>query len=207
MSIDLWIAYCVTSFLITASPGPIVLFAIQSVQAHGLSVGIILIPAIILGDAIIMILSLSGLGILLQAAPSIATAVKILGAAFLIWIGIRGLRKYNIDFDPPSRTGSRALFLTAFGLAAFHPGALVFYAAFFPQFLVLENNLLTQVALLSGAFLTIAAFTLSLWMVSAAVLFNSLAQWPVQVHLQRISSLLMIAVGVIGAAATVRHTL
>ncbi len=207
MSTDLWIAYCVTSFLITASPGPIVLFAIQSVQAHGLSVSIILIPAIILGDATVMLLSLSGLGVLLDAAPGIATAVKILGAAFLIWIGIQGLRKCNIDFDPPSRTGSRSLFLTAFGLAALHPGAFVFYAAFFPQFLVLADNLLIQVVLLSAVFLTIAAFTLSLWMVSAAVLINSLAQWSIQAHLQRISSVLMIAIGVIGAVAALRNML
>ncbi|MEP2101667.1 MAG: LysE family translocator [Parasphingorhabdus sp.] len=206
MSIDLWIAYCVTSFLITISPGPIVLFAIQSVQTHGLSASVLLIPAVILGDATAMALSLSGLGVLLEAVPSLATAVKVLGATFLIWIGMQGLRKSNIDIDQLPQVGSRSLFLTAFGLAALHPGAFVFYAAFFPQFLVLEDNIFIQATLLGVVFLTIAALTLSLWMVSAAVMMSSLAQWPIQAHLARISGLLMIAVGVISAVAALRNT-
>lgn len=206
MGLDVWIAFGLTSFAITMSPGPIVLFAVHTVQQRGLTAGVLLIPAIILGDTTAMLVSLSGVGVLLAAAPGVAAGLKLIGAGVLVWVGVQSLRAagHATGNAPPRSVQHRPAFFTAFALAALHPGAFVFYAAFFPQFIVSEDNALMHIALLSSLFLAVAALSLGVWMGAASVVTQPFSHLKIMDHLKRLAGLLMVAIGVASAVATLR---
>ncbi|MEO0939451.1 MAG: LysE family translocator [Pseudomonadota bacterium] len=95
-----------------------------------------------------------GLGLLLSASAAVFTAVKVLGAAYLIWIGIRLLRTASSTAEappvPPLAPALRREALVALG----NPKAILIFAAFFPQF-VQPDAYASSYAVLGGLFLVL----------------------------------------------------
>ena len=109
-----------------------------------------------------------GLGVVLSASAMVFTAIKIFGAAYLVWLGIKLLRSSASadlsDLKPRQlkfRSAFRSEMLVAFG----NPKAILVFAAFFPQFVVVENYAQSYL-ILGGLFLAMEVVAL---MVYAAV--------------------------------------
>ena len=86
----------------------------------------------------VMLLSALGLGALLAASETAFTAAKFIGAAYLIWLGIQTFRSDATSLDPASDSAppsGHSFYLRGFLIGASNPKALLFFAAFFPQFL------------------------------------------------------------------------
>lgn len=133
-----WIFVCAT-FLISAMPGPNMLHVMTQSMRHGLARAIFTMAGCMLALLSLFGLSAMGMSALLSALPQLLTAIKIGGALYLLWIGIRAIRDDSapIDIDLGIGMGRRPggeLFRQGFLISISNPKALIFAAAFFPQF-------------------------------------------------------------------------
>jgi threonine/homoserine/homoserine lactone efflux protein len=122
----------------------------------------------------VMCLSALGLGALLATSVTAFTIVKVGGALYLIWLGIRTLRSREIAIDTTSSGGApRSLFLQGLLVGISNPKAVLFFAAFFPQFIDSGQPFLSQFAILAVTFLAGDALVMTL----CAMSVGRLAPW------------------------------
>ena len=88
MSIELWIAFTLASVVLLAIPGPTVMLVISYALGRGKTSGWATVPGVTLGDFTAMTASLLGAGAVLAASATLFTVLKLLGAAYLIWLGV-----------------------------------------------------------------------------------------------------------------------
>ena len=89
MSFETWIAFAVTAAVVVAIPGPTVLMVISYALGHGRRAAYAIVAGVALGDFTAMTASMLGLGALLATSAEIFTAVKGVGAAYLVYLGIK----------------------------------------------------------------------------------------------------------------------
>ena len=97
MDFHLWLAFVGASIALLAIPGPVVMLLLGYVLGYGRGAAAAAVPGVILGDFTAMTLSLLGAGAVLSASATLFTALKIAGAAYLVWLGIRLWRR---EADP-----------------------------------------------------------------------------------------------------------
>jgi homoserine/homoserine lactone efflux protein len=141
MSFETFIVYSITIFVATIIPGPSMLLALTHGMKHGAKRTI----ASALGNLSVTFLqaavSIAGLGAILLASESLFNVIKLVGAAYLIYMGIVIWRSPNMRFsDKPSiqifvKAPLRKMFLQGVFVTAGNPKAIVFFAAVFPQFI------------------------------------------------------------------------
>lgn len=161
---DIWLAYTAACLLLVISPGPDNLLAI----GRGLSQG--RLAAIVSGTAsgagILFHTTTASLGLtlLMQTSAIAFWIVKIIGAGYLMWLGIKVLRSRNlINFAPAAKLPLRSIFLTGFLSAALNPKPGLFVLAFIPQFVNPQLGSVTTQMFVYGlwfAFLTAVGFAL-----------------------------------------------
>ena len=154
-----WIFVCAT-FLISAMPGPNMLHVMTQSMRHGFRRAAFTMAGCMLALLMLFGLSAMGMSALLAALPQLLTAIKIVGAAYLVWVGIKAWRDDSppIDIDAAAdlRGGSPAdLFRQGFLISVSNPKALIFAAAFFPQFVSPVLPKAPQFAILLGTFVVI----------------------------------------------------
>ncbi|MCQ0987417.1 LysE family translocator [Jiella marina] len=140
--------FVLASLILVAIPGPTVAMVVGQALSHGRTVAMASVLGVGLGDLIAASLSLAGVGALLAASATAFAVLKWLGAAYLVYLGIKLWR------SPPSPTkvsaakaGDRRpahIFRDAFLVTLFNPKGLVFFAAFVPQFVVADLPYLPQ---------------------------------------------------------------
>ncbi len=167
MSIDIIVMYSVVSFFyIVSSPGPAVFLAL----ANGMSADMKAVTLSSLGNMLglfsLSAISIIGLGTLILASATLFLGVKILGAAYLVYLGIKQLRcskviesSYLKSFAPEERANN-SYFLEGLFLAATNPKAIIFFIVIFPQFLKIESPLLPQFCIMTVIFMVISFLTL-----------------------------------------------
>jgi threonine/homoserine/homoserine lactone efflux protein len=106
---------------------------IGSTSKGGLRGGLAASFGVIAGDQVLMWSAVAGVAAILKAAPTLFIAVQWLGAAYLVWLGLKMLRAKPggaavLEIKP------RAFFNQAFFITLLNPKAIVFYMAFFPLF-------------------------------------------------------------------------
>ena len=89
MSWELWIAFVVASSALLAIPGPTVLIVVSYALGKGRRTAWATVPGLTLGDFTAMTISLMGAGAILAASAELFTVLKLAGAAYLIWLGVR----------------------------------------------------------------------------------------------------------------------
>jgi homoserine/homoserine lactone efflux protein len=155
MEFQTWLLYLAASIGLSLSPGPNGLLALTHGAIHGHRKALFTISGGVLGFVILIALSLFGIGALLQASITWLTVLKWLGGAYLVWLGIQLWRapamQLRGDGGTEGRPGS-ALFKEGLLSAVTNPKALLFFAAFLPQFIDPNRNLLVQFAVMAGTF-------------------------------------------------------
>jgi threonine/homoserine/homoserine lactone efflux protein len=131
-----------TETALCLTPGPAVLFVVSQGLKHGSLKSLWANAGILSGNAFYFLLSATGLGALLLASHRLFIGVKWLGAAYLIYLGVKTFvdrgRASNDDKKRPvmeeGAAGSRLL-LRGFAVQAANPKALIFFTALLPQFI------------------------------------------------------------------------
>ncbi|MCL2893148.1 LysE family translocator [Brenneria tiliae] len=158
MSISLWLAYTGVIIALIAVPGPSALIS----MSHGLRYGHSRATATVLGGAIaaltLMAFSVLGLGAILAASTTAFIALKIAGAAYLIWLGIASWRSAGfseVKHGTPevSMPGWFSLFRKGYLVGISNPKDILFFAALFPHFINTGAPALWQLAILAVTWL------------------------------------------------------
>jgi threonine/homoserine/homoserine lactone efflux protein len=140
MSFATWWLYVAMVFVISATPGPNMLLVMVSGARHGFRAAVATMAGCLSALLGMMSLSAAGLSALLLAFPAVFDGLRLAGAAYLAWLGIQLWRTpvaasaMPDEAEPPQSTAAMR-FRQGFMVAASNPKAILFAAAFFPQFI------------------------------------------------------------------------
>jgi threonine/homoserine/homoserine lactone efflux protein len=175
MTLTTYLLYVAAVALLVLSPGPTMLMCITTSLNHGPRSAVRSALGSVSAVFGVMLLSALGLGALLSASEVAFTAAKVVGAAYLIWLGVKTFRSEAAVLENSTAAATEttntteqasrhSFFLRGFLVGASNPKALLFFAAFFPQFLNPDLPFAPQFGILS---LTFVAFELTVLTVCA----------------------------------------
>ena len=155
MSIELYLAYVAACIVVVIVPGPVVTLIIANSLSHGTRAGLINIAGAQVGIAVMLAIVLVGLASLIATMGVWFVWVKLAGAAYLVWLGVKLIRSpANLEAAPALPRGG--FFLQGFLVFMSNPKALLFFGAFIPQFVNPHGAYVWQVILLGATFMVVA---------------------------------------------------
>ncbi len=132
-------AFAAAFLLLLFLPGPGNLALIHSVGKGGLAGGLAAVLGLLVGDQVLLWLTVAGVAALLQSLPMLFTGMQWLGAAYLAWLGFK-----MVTAKPGEATSVQITpghyFRQAMVITLLNPKAILFYLAFFPQFIDPVNH-------------------------------------------------------------------
>ena len=133
-----WLLFIISSLVLIATPGQDMILVMSRSLAQGAAAGIVTAAGVSVGLVGHTVLATLGLGAILRASDWLFIALKLIGAAYLIYLGVNLLRTRNAELVA-SRSAPRSL-LRLFADGALsnlsNPKIAIFYFAFLPQFVV-----------------------------------------------------------------------
>jgi threonine/homoserine/homoserine lactone efflux protein len=177
---DRILLFAAVSALLIIVPGPSVLFVIGRALAHGRRTALASVVGNTAGALLLVAAVAAGIGSVVERSVAVYTGVKLAGAAYLIWLGVKAIRNRGslsaalaASADESDPAGSRTSALRAMGegllVGVTNPKTVVFFAAVLPQFVNREGgHTVLQMLLLGVVFNLIALVSDSLWGVAAA---------------------------------------
>lgn len=157
MTFETWLAFAAASAVLLMIPGPTILLVVSYALGRGWSVAAPVAVGVALGDFTAMTLSMLGVGALLAGSAALFTAVKWVGAAYLVWLGVKlwraggALATEARAAEAPARMLGHAWLVTTL-----NPKSVVFFVAFLPQFLDPALPFWSQMAVFEATFVTLA---------------------------------------------------
>jgi threonine/homoserine/homoserine lactone efflux protein len=149
MSIELYLAYVFACVVVVVVPGPTVSLIVANSLKYGPRAGMLNVAGTQLGLAVMVGIVVVGLASLIETMSWWFDWVRLLGAAYLVWLGIRLLRSPVTPNGrmtlPPPRLG---FFMQGFLVLMSNPKALLLFGAFIPQFVNPAGDYVGQVILL-----------------------------------------------------------
>lgn len=136
-SLDVLLAFAVTTAIFAFIPGPAMLYAAARTMAGGRTAGLMAVLGIHLGAYAHIVAAAAGLSALFHAVPVAYTCVKLAGAAYLIWLGISLFRSKDVTEESGSGAapkGGRRAFMQSVTVEILNPKTAIFFLAFLPQF-------------------------------------------------------------------------
>jgi threonine/homoserine/homoserine lactone efflux protein len=202
MAFETWLAFVAASTLLVLIPGPTVLLVLSYAISQGRRVAVSTAAGVAVGDLIAMTASLAGLGALVLASATLFTLLKWVGAAYLIYLGVKmilGARSTAFALPEAAAISARRTLGHAAAVTALNPKSIAFFIAFVPQFLSPEAPLLPQFAILIATFVAIATLNALAYALLAGGLRNRLSRPGVIAWLTRAGGGTLIAMGVLTA--------
>ena len=185
-----------------AVPGPSVLFIVARSLEHGRAAGLVSMAGIEVGALVHVALATLGVSALLAGSPAVLTAVKVAGAAYLLAMGVRALRRRGAA--PAAASVPRAaLFRQGLVVDALNPKTALFFLAFLPQFVdPAHGSVALQTAVLGLCFVALATVSDGLYALAAGTLSERLRRSP-RAHrrLDQVSGAAYLGLGVVAGAA------
>ena len=207
MALEIWLAFAVASLILLAIPGPTVMLAVSYALGRGRASAWATVPGVALGDFTAMTASLLGAGAILAASASLFTALKLAGAAYLIWLGIQLWRaKPSLDRlqgGKYSESSTWRMFWNCYVVTALNPKSILFFVTFVPQFIDSTRPLLMQFVILEATFVGLAALNIILWALLAGEMHARFHRPATMRLINRLGGSFLIAAGVL--AATLRR--
>ncbi len=166
MSLEVFTIYFFVAFFYIISPGPAIFLAISNGLTNDIKTVAISSFGNILGLFILSAISISGLGAILTASSTLFMIIKIIGAFYLLYLGIKQFRSIGSiklneqNTHKHNKRSSKTFFYESFFLAVTNPKPIIFFIALFPQFLNLKYAILPQFLILTGTFMFISFFSL-----------------------------------------------
>jgi threonine/homoserine/homoserine lactone efflux protein len=129
--------FAIASAGLVAIPGPAVIYIVTRGVVHGRRGGLVSMLGVEVGNYVEVIAASAGLAAIIASSAAAFTVVKYLGAAYLVYLGIRALREgvgAVAEASAPRRS-ERRLFWEGFAVGALNPKLAIFLLAFLPQFI------------------------------------------------------------------------
>lgn len=204
MSFEHWFAFAAASAVMLAIPGPTILLVISYALGHGRKIAGATVAGVALGDFTAMTASMLGLGALLATSAAVFTVLKWIGAAYLVWLGIKLWRApvgndsgSTVETSPAERP--LRIFLHTYAVTALNPKSILFFVAFLPQFLDLSRPLFAQMAIFETTFLILATINAALYAWLAAAAGSTIRKPNIRRIVNRLGGSLLIGAGFLTA--------
>jgi threonine/homoserine/homoserine lactone efflux protein len=158
MPIETWAAFAAATSVLLIIPGPTILLVVSYALGQGWRTALPVAAGVALGDFTAMTLSMLGIGALLAASATVFTILKWIGAAYLIYLGVKLFRAGGaLRADPRTGAVSAAKMVGhAWLVTALNPKSITFFVAFLPQFLNRDADFFTQMLIFEATFLILA---------------------------------------------------
>ncbi len=179
ITLDQLLGFGIAAFILIAIPGPSVVFTIGRALAYGRAVALATVVGNSLGLLVIVGFVALGLGVVVQESIEIYTVLKLLGAVYLVWLGVQAIRhRHDFHLDAGAELGPRVSFARAmrqgFVVGVTNPKAFMILGAVLPQFVDRGvGHVQAQMLLLGLLAFTIGLLSDSLW----ALIASQLRTW------------------------------
>jgi threonine/homoserine/homoserine lactone efflux protein len=176
-----WVAFLVASILFIQVPGPSLLFTIGRALTVGRREALLSVVGNAIGVTAQVALVALGLGAVVAASATAYTVVKLLGAAYVVWLGVQAIRhrsdaRLAMQASRPVRRGHPVRI--GFMVGATNPKTIVFFVAFLPQFTDPTGPVALQTMLLGLVFGVLAMASDGVWAVAAGTARDWFARRP-----------------------------
>lgn len=181
-------AFFVAALVIIFSPGADTFLLLRSTVRGGIKDGVLTMLGIYTGIAVLSALLISGVGLVIARAPGALFWLKIVGALYLLYLAIMSLRSgiklvrvFNqgdsalLDIDALAGKRKAGPYVMGFLTNVTNPKVLIFFLAFFPQFLGQTTNPALQLLLLCLVFVLASALWLITLMFGASAMRKVMA--------------------------------
>ena len=203
MSIDLWFAFAAASATLLALPGPTLMLVLSYAMTQGRRVAIASALGVAVGDLIAMTISVIGLGALFLASAMAFSILKWIGAAYLIYLGVKMLRSATSAtsalMDKPADQPAGKVFRDLATVTALNPKSNTFFIAFVPQFIQADAAFAPQAAILIATFVTLATCNAMIFALPANAMRKRITRPNFQTWLNRIGGGTLILMGLLTA--------
>lgn len=195
-------AFAVASFILIVIPGPGVLFVIGRALAHGRRTALASVAGHAAGNGVVAAAVALGIGAVVQRSDTVFTAVKLAGAAYLIWLGVQAFRKRDDLASVLTRAatprGTVRAAQEGFVVGVTNPKAVILFAAVLPQFVDRPaGHIPAQMLVLSAMSIAIGLGSDSCWGLAASTVRSWFARSPRRLSLVGgVGGLAMIGLGV-----------
>jgi homoserine/homoserine lactone efflux protein len=192
MSVNIFLLYLAAWSLAALSPGPAVMCSVAQSTRYGFRSSLAGISGIQLGNFLFFVCIALGLGALLATATIAFTVLRVLGAVYLFYLGVRIIissfrRPLARDSQPKASVTTRhSLFLQGLLIQLTNPKALLFVSALLPQFIEPHRSLPLQLVILLFTTVTVDTVVLSSYAFFAQRGIQSFRTSRVSVWLERV---------------------
>lgn len=184
MTLTTWLGFLLASILIAITPGPGAVISMSTGMRHGYWAALAAILGLQSAILIHLLIVALGLGAVLAASEAAFFAVKLIGAAYLIWLGIQKWRAVPTPVNANAPLLRRkGLFLQGILVNLTNPKAIIFIGALVPQFVNPAQPQISQYLLIAVTLCLTDLVVMSGYALTAA----HLARWlndPVAIRLQ-----------------------
>lgn len=202
---ETWSLFVGTVLLLMSTPGPSQLLILSNTLSSGFPRSTMTAAGDLTANLIQMMVATAGLAFLIKNNAGLIITIKWVGVVYLFYLGtIALIRQTSLQINPhrPKEIRSKSsLYLQGFMVSAINPKAVIFFAAFFPQFIDSSDPVIPQFVALSATYLILDG----LFLLTYALLASRLAEWLTTDHvlLRKGPGALLIAVALGLAMKTV----
>lgn len=172
MTLETYLLFVGASLALVLSPGPDLFYMLGRCVAQGRRAGIVAALGINAGAYVHLAASITGLSAILLTSAVAFAVVKWIGAAYLVYLGVRAILGKEAAFaalgEASRRAGLRSVFWQGFLSDALNPKVAIFYLAFLPQFVDVEAGDVVRQLLLLGLTVNMVAIVVNLGIVAAS---------------------------------------
>jgi len=176
-SLETLITFTIICVLLGLSPGPSNLYVIARSVAQGLQAGMVAAFGLATGGLVHVLAAVLGLSVLFTTMPVLYTGVKLVGAAYLIWLGISSWRKHDAVNPAGTRSGLKSLgriYRESIIVEITNPKTALFFIALLPQFVDPALGPVSWQLLVLGVVITLTAIPCDLLV---ALFSSKAARW------------------------------
>lgn len=181
-SVEILIAFTFAALLMNISPGPSNLYVVARAIAQDTKGGIVAAMGLAVGSMVHVVATVLGLSAIFEHSPTLYTAVKLAGAAYLIYLGVsywknKSEDNSNSDVQAVRKKPLLSVFKESIVVEVTNPKTALFFIALLPQFVVPESGPVALQLLILGLIVTLSAIPCD---IAVAVLSSKVSNWLVQ---------------------------
>lgn len=158
------VLFCVASVALAVVPGPAVTYIVTQSIDKGRRAGLFSALGVATGGLVHVAAATAGLSAVIASSATAFTTVKLVGAAYLIMVGIRRILSSDEDSDVVTEpTPPRQLYVQGVVVNVLNPKTALFFLAFLPQFVDRDRTVWTQVAVLGLCWIALGLISDGTW--------------------------------------------
>ncbi|MDO4937768.1 MAG: LysE family translocator [Sutterellaceae bacterium] len=192
-------AFVVASFILGVAPGPDNLFVLVQSATYGARAGLWVVAGLLTGLVIQTLLVALGVAAVVAASPMLFWAIKIAGACYLVYLAVMAWRAGSTEEGRTlDTTSALALWRRGVIMNITNPKVLIFFLAFFPQFLVQTSDIpvVVQMIVLGVTFMATTAVVFGGVALGAGVLADKLRTPKVQFFLNKTAAVIFVGLAI-----------